>query len=594
MSKKMAVLLVVVLLINTGLALMALYVANLTQPADYGDAGAALAQGAGDLTQVAGVAVDPSAGDLVVPLKAMQRGGNFRVDFTGGKTTSFGREEHEGTWDELTGAVVYRPESQQLIAVEVTFAVTSLRTDALPLTNTVLAGEKWFDYENHPTARFTCDAATEIIEKALPTDPNAPTHTLEGTFTLNGITQDLAIPATLSFTGQTLTLDASFEILRSAFDVEKREGSLAGSAGGMVSEVDDAVQLRVRMTASPDPTAVIAELAAVVESQQVSLDEIQSLLEQNEMRLRTVEAWESRLSSSAHPAPHSTPINAENLPARFRDFSPEYVEVEHEDGTKGPGIRQYVPFEMILVPGNESEGIAPFYMSKLEVTWEMFRAWSYSQDIGDPSEINSLIERRLRPTPLFGNPSVLVQINNPQNPARAVSRLTAEAFCKWLTEKTGRQYRLPTEREWEQALIAGGGIPDDLDAAAWHFDNAPGDAFFGDPVAESPAEMAEVPEVGTKAPNDLGIHDMLGSVSEWVIPANPAERALRGGNMRTRTEDLVFGWREVEDREAWFASYPNEPKSLYWYPSYEFGGIRLVCEAQSVQDYPPTGRAPQE
>ena len=594
MSKLKTVVLVVVLLLNGALALAALYIANLSQPADYGDAGDALTQSASDITQVGDYKVDAARGDVVVPLKAMQRGGNFRIDFTAGKTTSFGREEHEGTWDELAGAVVYRPGTQEMVAIEVTFAITSMRTDALPLTNTLLAKEKWFDYENHPTAVFVCDSVTPIIEDEPASPDGTATHLLVGKFTLNGVTQDITIPATLVFVGQTLTLDTTFAISRSDYAVEKREGSLAGAAGGMVSVVDDAVEIRIRMTASPDPSAVIADLAAVVDAQQVRLSEMARLLAQTETRLRIVEAWESRLSSSAHPAPHATAINVEDLPERFRDFSPEYVAIAQGDGTQAPGIGQHVPFEMILVPGDEAEGIAPFYMSKLEVTWEIFRAWSYCQDIADPGEANRLMEIGLRPTPLFGNPSMLVQINNPKNPARAVSRLTAEAFCKWLTEKTGRQYRLPTEREWEYALLAGGGVPDDLVAVAWHFDNAPGDEFFGDPAPESPEKMTQVPEAGTKAPNALGIHDLLGSVSEWVIPANPAERALRGGNMRTRTADLIFEWREVEDPVGWFASYPNIPNSRYWYPSYEFGGIRLVCEVRSVQDYPPTGRAPQD
>jgi hypothetical protein len=223
----------------------------------------------------------------------------------------------------------------------------------------------------------------------------------------------------------------------------------------------------------------------------------------------------------------------------------------------------------------------------------MYRAWSYCRDIGDDvDEVNRLIKAGLRPTPLFGDPSVLVQINNELNPARAVSRLSAESYCKWLTEVTGRRYRLPTEAEWEHALRAGGGVPEDVDAVAWHFDNAPYDEFLGPDPGRTPASMSEVPEAGTKQPNALGIHDMLGSVSEWVIPTNPAERALRGGNMRTRRGELVFGWREVEDRDAWFAAYPNEPKSLFWYPSYEFGGVRLVCEARSVVKNPPTGQAP--
>lgn len=584
MSKLKTALLVAVLLINTALAGGALYLANLSRTVDYGNAADAL--GMGDITRVAGYTPDAELGDLAAALSAMQRGGNFRLDFTAGKQTTFGREEHKGTWDELSGAVVYRPETQELVAIEVSFLVTSLRTDALPLTNTVLAGEKWFDYENHPIATFSCTSAQPIDTAERADLSEAATHILQGTFTLNGVSKALTIPATLSFAGQSLTLDASFELLRSDFSVEKREGSLAGAAGGAVSEVDDAVQMQVRLTASPDPSAVIAELAKVVEAQRVQLDGIHGMMEQMENRLRTIEA------GGAPAAASSEWVDSAEVSASFTDTLPVYVKRNMPDGREVPEVSRHASFEMVLVPGDRSKGVAPFYISRQEVTWEMYRAWSYCRDVEDVEEINRLIKAGLRPTPLFGDPSVLVQINNEGNPARAVSRLSAESFCKWLTEVTGRRYRLPTEAEWEHALLAGGGVPDDVDSVAWHFDNAPYDEFLGPDPGRTPASMSEVPEAGTKQPNVLGIHDMLGSVSEWVIPANPAERALRGGNMRTRRDELVMGWREVEDRDAWFAAYPNEPKSLFWYPSYEFGGIRLVCEAQSVLDNPPTGEAP--
>ncbi len=580
-------LLVAILLLNTALAGGALYIANLSRAVDYGESADTL--GSIDLARVAGYTPDAERGDLAVPLSAMQRGGNFRIDFTAGKQTTFGREEHEGTWDELSGAVVYRPETQELLAIEIAFAVTSLRTDALPLTNTVLAGEKWFDYENHPTATFVCDRVKEYEAPADDAPSGSATHVLVGTFTLNGIAKELAIPAALAFSGQALTLDASFELLRSDYSVAKREGSLAGAAGGATSEVDDAVRLRVRMTASPDPAAVIAELAGVLERQEETIGKIDRILSQMEERLRVVEARAMNLPSGTANA---LPIDVSELPARFTDFSPIYIKENMPDGREVPRLNRHVPFDMVLVPGDSDAGLHPFYLSRLEVTWGMIEAWSYCRDIEDVDEIKRLIREGLRPSPLYGDPSVLVQMNIAENPARAVSRLTAESFCKWLSDKTGRQYRLPTEAEWERAFLAGGGMPSDLSASAWHFENAPYDEFFGEPV-ESPELMTEVPAAGTKKANALGIHDMLGSVSEWVIPVNPAERALRGGNIRTRRSDLVFEWREVEDPIAWHAAYPNEP-SRFWYPSYEFGGIRLVCEAQSVVDNPPAGEAPVE
>jgi len=95
---------------------------------------------------------------------------------------------------------------------------------------------------------------------------------------------------------------------------------------------------------------------------------------------------------------------------------------------------------------------------------------------------------------------------NPHEPVRGVSLNDAKRYAKWLSEKTGYNYRLPTKAEWLVAAYNGlyyaqDGIPP-LDREAITnrktrpFNNAP-------PVAQSVA-------------NEFGIHGLLGSVWEWV------------------------------------------------------------------------------
>jgi formylglycine-generating enzyme required for sulfatase activity len=89
----------------------------------------------------------------------------------------------------------------------------------------------------------------------------------------------------------------------------------------------------------------------------------------------------------------------------------------------------------------------------------------------------------------------------------------AGKFCQNLSEKEGREYRLPTEAEWEYACRAGtttrfsfGGNYDfsDLGSYAWN----DGNDWTND-------DENYTHEVGLKLPNAWGLYDMHGNVSEW-------------------------------------------------------------------------------
>jgi len=561
MSRKTTAALIAALGINFAMAGGALMLANLNKPAEF-DIDTAFAAAPSDLKEVAGMPVDASVGDVAVPLKAAQQGGNTRVTFTCGKDTGGGtREVHEGTWDHIAGGILFRPDERSLIAVEAVFDTRSLRTDAQGLTNTVTAKEKWFDIENHPLATFKCDKVKPIANAA-----SSLTHDLVGTFTLNGITKPITIPAKLTFAGQSLTLDASFTLLRSEFDVQKRSSSVAGTLGGVVSKVDDQVELTVRVTASPDPSAVLGELAERLETQQAALSRARkdiAALQALGKRVELLEQTTDKLARSGVPSQPT--VDTSQLPEAFTD--------------RAQGYDKNYPYKMVLVPGDAAKGIDPFYMAEHEVTWGMFDRWMQAGDL-EGGSANALAEMRevgLRPTPLYGDPQGTVQFNAKDNPVMGVSRLTASAFCKWLTEQSGRQYRLPTMEEWQHALRVGGGVPADLGPYAWHRGNAPKNEL---------SQMQETSPVKSKAPNTLGIYDMLGSVAEWVTGTG-TDRVVVGGSIFTPPEEVTADWRAAEDLDVWSESYPNYPKSKYWYSDFYVTGIRLVCEPASVAANPP-------
>ncbi len=77
----------------------------------------------------------------------------------------------------------------------------------------------------------------------------------------------------------------------------------------------------------------------------------------------------------------------------------------------------------------------------------------------------------------------------------------AKEFCRKLSQMTGKEYRLPTEAEWEYACRAKttGAYAGDLDAMAWYYNNAGNKTH----------------PVGQKQPNAFGLYDMHGNVWEW-------------------------------------------------------------------------------
>jgi formylglycine-generating enzyme required for sulfatase activity len=132
-------------------------------------------------------------------------------------------------------------------------------------------------------------------------------------------------------------------------------------------------------------------------------------------------------------------------------------------------------------------------------------------------------------------------------PVELVSWNDAKEFIQKLNAKTGKQYRLPSEAEWEYACRAGGHQKycgsDNVDSVAWY------GSEFGNthPVAEKQA-------------NTFGLYDMSGNVWEWVEDSyhdnyngaptdgsawqgDGAKRVLRGGSWTNNANDSRSSFR---------------------------------------------------
>ena len=122
-------------------------------------------------------------------------------------------------------------------------------------------------------------------------------------------------------------------------------------------------------------------------------------------------------------------------------------------------------------------------------------------------------------------------------PIDRVSWRDVKKFCKKLSKKTGHQYRIPTEAEWEFAAQGGNmaGKKKTIYAGSNNFDEV---AWFNE------NSHGEIKPVGLLKPNQLGIYDMSGNVWEWCnslwsyYPYNAIDgemdyngpRVLRGGS----------------------------------------------------------------
>jgi len=186
--------------------------------------------------------------------------------------------------------------------------------------------------------------------------------------------------------------------------------------------------------------------------------------------------------------------------------TPEIIE---EDFTEAQyGIEMiYVQggtFLMGCTPGQEDDcderekpahevTVGDFYIGKYEVTQKQWRE-IMGIDLRGQLKIATGIA-----LPLSGK--------NEDHPMYYVSWEDTREFIERLNEKTDKNYRLPTEAEWEYAARGGNQSrgykysgSNDIGAVSWYSDNS----------------KSRTHPVGTKEANELGIHDMNGNVNEWV------------------------------------------------------------------------------
>ena len=143
-------------------------------------------------------------------------------------------------------------------------------------------------------------------------------------------------------------------------------------------------------------------------------------------------------------------------------------------------------------------------------------------------------------------------------PVENVSWNEVQEFISRLNNLSGKQYRLPTEAEWEFAARGGNSSKgyrysgdNDIDAVAWYWNNIPSQTRGEEGYGTQPT--------GLKSPNELGLYDMSGNVLEWCEdwyggyddaiqtdptgPVSGSYRVVRGGSWNSGEQGASVSYR---------------------------------------------------
>jgi formylglycine-generating enzyme required for sulfatase activity len=301
-------------------------------------------------------------------------------------------------------------------------------------------------------------------------------------------------------------------------------------------------------------------------------------------------------------------------------FQPKVDKLEQKNYSETiPGTE--VKFEMIAIPGGtflmgspatepgraDDEGpqhpvqIRPFWMEKTETTWDEFDVYFKEMGVESPEENEKRIKEKADaitgPTKPYADETFGHGRDGPR-PVMCITHHMAMEYCRWLSSKTGKLYRLPTEAEWEWACRAGtttaysfGDDPKKLDDYAWYAKNSEEDTH----------------PVGQKKPNPWGLYDMHGNLAEWCVdmyqkdfysglpadklslgPVNLPTKArfshvARGGSWTDDPNKLRSAARRGSEK-SWIKRDPQRPQSIWWLTDAELVGFRIIRPVEEQQN----------
>ncbi|EKK03360.1 Formylglycine-generating sulfatase enzyme [Rhodopirellula baltica SH28] len=251
------------------------------------------------------------------------------------------------------------------------------------------------------------------------------------------------------------------------------------------------------------------------------------------------------------------------------------------------GVKQseatLVPPIVASDPKVQTVAIEPFWMGKLEITMEQYMPYRQLYYAHKKAAFRKGYQRPgfdevdgvTAPTDVYDYSINFEFAGASDSPVPTTSQFAARQYTKWLSLVCEVDYRLPLRSEWQHACVSGQKPERLVDDVAVHFENT---------------EAVDVLLTGSKAASSLGLHDMQGNVSEWVIEDTATTGLFRGhvaigGNFNLDAKDCQCD-SMLRSTEDWWDEDPDFPPSPWWATSDESRatGFRIISPLMQMSE----------